>query len=790
MKTRITLLERNLQVSYIVLIGIVCISSIAFCDVHAQMRRASRNEPIGTIGQPYPEQHVFLSNEVILRVVPTHIQIVDVNTGVVIYEFGERTYISDVVFSPTAAHLAILNYSVDSGTTTVNVWDVNAREQISEWEIAGRIRVVAFSPTEPLFAASFDDEIHLWNWQIGKLVGTMKGERRPWEQCHSQKNRGRRCSGSPRDHALVFSPDGRSLIVASTRPGIELWNVETRRLEGHFEGHTGNWVEHVVISPDGTLIATFEYGSNVVYVWDVKTQHLLWKEQSGIGSVAECVFSPDSKRLYVATATSTYALSPSGDGTWEGWDDQVRVWDVKSGQQIESYGSEFCHLETIALSPDGKTALLHYWDAVVLWNIETNLQRNVWADFVNEWDEALSADGQTLVSVSECFIKIWDIPSQHKRLLISAEGGLFRRFAISPDGQKLAVGRDAWIEVRNLQTGKVETKFPYSYGHSDIAFSSSGRWIAAASGGKDILIFDLEDPEKIQRVTPDVELSSTSIRRIAFSENDEHLAASHYKDNNNHRMLLWKREGDTFVFQYAWQVSVYHSSSNARLTFASPVEGSAVLAVPGHHDIQIWKLMADRPQLVTTLDASPPVHFSTDGRYLFANRGYHLQIWDWQAEMPLEHPSIPAYFDISQDRCVLMSYTETGQIQIWDGTKLLPSKALPTAIELRGKQIVILGEVKRNQLLQNFPNPFNPETWIPFQLANESRVTIHIHSPPGQLVRQLSPGTVPPGDYSSQSQAVYWDGCNQAGEPVSSGVYFYTINAGDFSATRKMLIRK
>ena len=101
-----------------------------------------------------------------------------------------------------------------------------------------------------------------------------------------------------------------------------------------------------------------------------------------------------------------------------------------------------------------------------------------------------------------------------------------------------------------------------------------------------------------------------------------------------------------------------------------------------------------------------------------------------------------------------------------------------------------LGEVKLNQLLQNFPNPFNPETWIPFRLANESHVTIQIYSSTGQLVRRLSPGIMPAGDYSSQSQAVYWNGHNQTGEPASSGVYLYTINAGDFSATRKMLIRK
>ncbi len=189
-----------------------------------------------------------------------------------------------------------------------------------------------------------------------------------------------------------------------------------------------------------------------------------------------------------------------------------------------------------------------------------------------------------------------------------------------------------------------------------------------------------------------------------------------------------------------------------------------------------------------TLDAGFSVRFSPDGRYLFSARERHLQIWNWQAETQLDHPSIPEYFDVSRDGTILLSYANTGQIQIWDAKALLSSQ--PVAIDPKGKQIVMLGAVKRNQLLQNFPNPFNPETWIPFQLIDESYVTIQIYNSIGQLVRHLSPGTIPAGNYSSQSKAVYWDGRNQIGEPVSSGVYLYTINAGDFSATRKMLIRK
>jgi len=93
-------------------------------------------------------------------------------------------------------------------------------------------------------------------------------------------------------------------------------------------------------------------------------------------------------------------------------------------------------------------------------------------------------------------------------------------------------------------------------------------------------------------------------------------------------------------------------------------------------------------------------------------------------------------------------------------------------------------------LLPNYPNPFNPETWIPYQLAAPADVTLRIYAVDGQVVRTLTLGHHPAGIYQSRSRAAYWDGRNAVGEPVASGLYFYTLTAGDFTATRKMLIRK
>ena len=93
-------------------------------------------------------------------------------------------------------------------------------------------------------------------------------------------------------------------------------------------------------------------------------------------------------------------------------------------------------------------------------------------------------------------------------------------------------------------------------------------------------------------------------------------------------------------------------------------------------------------------------------------------------------------------------------------------------------------------LLPNYPNPFNPETWIPYQLSEPTNVTLTIYDIQGRVVRALDLGHQRAGIYHRRSRAAYWDGRNAVGESVASGLYFYTLKAGDFSATRKMLIRK
>ncbi len=101
-----------------------------------------------------------------------------------------------------------------------------------------------------------------------------------------------------------------------------------------------------------------------------------------------------------------------------------------------------------------------------------------------------------------------------------------------------------------------------------------------------------------------------------------------------------------------------------------------------------------------------------------------------------------------------------------------------------------IGKPTRNLLLQNYPNPFNPETWIPYQLSEDSPISVSIYDTSGRLVRTLPLGFQSAGFYNSPERAAYWDGRNATGEPVASGIYFYQLTAPAFLQTRRLVIIK
>jgi len=127
-----------------------------------------------------------------------------------------------------------------------------------------------------------------------------------------------------------------------------------------------------------------------------------------------------------------------------------------------------------------------------------------------------------------------------------------------------------------------------------------------------------------------------------------------------------------------------------------------------------------------------------------------------------------------------------GISQIYDG-----SSSAPPFRKIHNPSLVEKGTIPAvTELVGNYPNPFNPETWIAYKLAQESNVTIRIYDTEGKVVRTLQLGRKPAGVYVDRESAVYWDGKNDAGEAVSSGLYFYSLTTDEAFYTKRMVLTK
>ena len=152
---------------------------------------------------------------------------------------------------------------------------------------------------------------------------------------------------------------------------------------------------------------------------------------------------------------------------------------------------------------------------------------------------------------------------------------------------------------------------------------------------------------------------------------------------------------------------------------------------------------------------------------------------DDAAAAPLAYPQTLELFTAAEVKSWL---SQAQQLNLTDATSLRSILFL--------EQLLAALLPKESLLLPNYPNPFNPETWIPYRLAEDAFVTLTIYDGRGQVVRALDVGHRVAAFYETRSKAIHWEGRNKLGEQVASGVYFYHLSAGDFSATRKMLIQK
>ena len=521
---------------------------------------------------------------------------------------------------------------------------------------------------------------------------------------------------------------------------FELFDVATEKNVGTLEGHT-SVVTSVAFSPNGRILASGSW-DNTVKLWDVATQENVGTLEGHTSAVTSIAFSPDGAIL----------ASGSEDNT-------VKLWDVATRKNVGTLEGHTSAVTSIAFSPDGAILASGSWDNTVkLWDVATEKNVGTLEGHTSGVDSvAFSPDGAILASGGgdgDRTVKLWDVATQKNITTFGGEfGSAVGAMAFSPNGTTLAFGGGfSWINIElwDVATQKsVGTLEGHRSNIASIVYSPDGTLLASGSFDFTIKLWDVATGHNIITLKGKSggEEESDALP-IAFSPNGQTLASGSVDGT----ILFW----DTAPFVPETEI-------------AEDVNGDGVV------NIQDLVLVAANLGKIGQNRADVNADEIVDIRDLVKVAGALGNA----AAAPALHPQALTMFTAAD---VQKWISQAQHLKLTDITSQRGIRFL--------KQLLAALIPKETTLLPNYPNPFNPETWIPYQLAKPADVTLTIYAVNGQVIRHLPLGHQPAGTYQSRDRAAYWDGRNAVGEPVASGVYFYTFTADDFTATRKMSIQR
>ena len=718
----------------------------------------------------------------------------------------------------------------------------------------GSIQTVAYSPGNPsLFAsAGTNGEIKLWDLQNDRVT-TFSGHANPVNALTFSPNGRWLVSGSDdytckvwdvsqrieirslqhisdwtrsQIKAVAFSPDGRHLATAGVH--VKLWDTlgwsEITTLR-HDE-----WLWAVAFSSDGTLLATGD-NRGQINVWDLQNQHAVTQLHVGSNSVYTVQFSPNDQILAGA-----------------GYEGKVKLWTVPNWK---SYGTLTSNstISDISFSPDNSMLTGTGYESVNLWKVDSG-EKSATLTGHRGWVKAVvfSPDGRTVMSGGEDdTLRLWDVTPYRSitpdmvRILYflprdrSLQPGIWTKlntllgnvqrfyanqmeingfgrktftFETDESGEMLVYRIDGQFRDRYYHTNtayKIHTEISSQFDMgrhvylivADISSQSIGGKNKCGIGGGDWyknenLIRGKGGYAVIPASGPCFDGAYGVV--VAAHELGHAFGLEHDFRNDAYVMSYGVAPDRLSKCAASW-LDTHRFFNTDQTAFNEPTSiqmltPSAYLRNARNFTLQFEVSDADgihQAQLlvpVTPLDPAPGVK-------LHSCKDLHTH----RSTLEFRVPTLTAR---QINNVVLQVIDVYGNITRQDYTLKANAALLPQnhvdanrdGIAAPEQLLATLAIPTETRIFANYPNPFNPETWIPYQLSDPAEVTLYISSVDGTLVRTLALGHQAAGTYHSKSRAAYWDGRNEHGERVASGVYFYTLSAGNFTATRKMFIRK
>ena len=651
-----------------------------------------------------------------------------------------------LAFSPDSKYLA----SSVMFDWFVRVWDVETGETKHKLPYHAFLSTADFSPDGTTIATGEDFRIRLWDAQTGNL---------------------KRIIGEPgyAVHSIDYSPDGKTLVTVRPNADVEVWDVDSGELIRTLD-HSPQRAWFAAYSPDGNVIGTA--ADEGFRIWGAETGELKHIFQTNTEHVRVLAFSPDGQTLAGAA-------------------DAIYLWDVETGNLQKSVPLEEHALRQngISFSPDGRAIALDirpFGNGIEIWDVETGqLQGRFTADFTRPiYSIAFAPDGQSLLAANGDELRRWDLQTAQVETVEFSIDSVYgiRTVEYSPDGTSFFAGGRSGAFLQRTET-ETTSEIGNTYGNGQIAasYSPGGQTIALA-----------EDQEEWIQISE----AETSWRYeyINLSENDDDPVRINdiaYAPGGQTIAVATRKRGVYLIDPTSEAVrNILNADGKEIHSLAYAPDGQTLAAGQADGTVQLWDIQTS--ELALEIQGSPPrvssLVFSPDGGRL-AGGNYRGEIRLWNPATGAQiaelrgHTDNVADLDYSADGALLASASYDGSIRIWNGNigKTKPIQWADAKNDILPVQTA---------LLPNFPNPFNPETWIPFDLAQASEVRLTIYDSAGRVVQTLDLGRMAAGAYRTRETAAKWDGRNRFGEPAASGIYFIRFETNGYSAMRRMIMLK